>query len=169
MGNVAASGAISYTPSSGVVPFQGVPLVQIREGNEGDIVKVSRLWVEMVREMRPDFTPNVEWWRKIARESMRQGPYAMLVADSGGKIVGFLDWFVFPEPSTGKIHMVGQHLFLLPEYRTTGIGRTLYERAIEFGKSKGITTFELFCFDNEKLHWEKRGFSALRTLMRKEI
>lgn len=144
-------------------------MIQIRQANEGDITKAGRLWLEMVREMRPDFTPNVEWWRKIARESMRQGSYALLVADDGGKIVGFLDWFLFPEPSTGKIHMVGQHLFLLPEYRNSGVGRDLYERALDHGKSKGITTFELFCFDNEKPHWEKRGFSPLRTLMRKEL
>ena len=141
----------------------------IRQGNEGDIVKASRLWLEMVEEMRPDFTPNVEWWRKIARESMRSGAYFLLVADDGGKINGFLDWFLFPEPSTGQIHMVGQHLYLKPEFRGTGIGREMYETALEFGKTRGIKTFELFCFDAEQPYWEKRGFAPLRTLMRKEI
>ena len=143
--------------------------MQIRQANEGDLVKASRLWLEMVKEMRPDFTPNVEWWRKIARDSMRQGSYSMLVADDGGKIVGFLDWFLFPEPSTGQIHMVGQHLFLTPELRGTGVGRELYEKTMEIGVKRGVKIFELFCFDAEQVYWKKRGFSPLRTLMRKEI
>jgi GNAT superfamily N-acetyltransferase len=141
----------------------------IRQANEGDLLKASRLWLEMVQEMRPDFTPNVEWWRKIARESMRRGNYSMLVVDDGGKLVGFLDWFLFPEPSTGRIHMVGQHLFLKSELRGTGIGRELYEKTMEIGTARGVKTFELFCFDAEQSYWEKRGFAPLRTLMRKEI
>lgn len=141
----------------------------IRQANEGDLVKASRLWLEMVNEMRPEFTPNVEWWRRIARDAMRRGDYALLVADDGGKIVGFLDWFLFPEPSTGKIHMVGQHLFLKPELRGTGVGRELYEKTMEIGVELGVKTFELFCFDDEKMYWEKRGFTPLRTLMRKEL
>lgn len=141
----------------------------IRQGTESDIVKASRLWLEMVKEMRPDFTPNVEWWRRIAFESMRAGKYFILVADDGGKIVGFLDWFIFPEPSSGKIHAVGQHLYLKPELRGSGIGRNLYDKTIEEVKNMGITTVELFCFDNEKPMWEKRGFVPLRSLLRKEV
>lgn len=141
----------------------------IRQANEGDILKVGRLWLEMVKEMRPDFTPNVEWWRKIAADAMRNGSYSMLVVDDGGKIVGFLDWFLFPEPSTGQVHMVGQHLYLKPELRGSGVGRELYEKTMEIGVARGVKTFELFCFGNEQPYWEKRGFAPLRTLMRKEI
>jgi GNAT superfamily N-acetyltransferase len=141
----------------------------IRQANEADLHKAGRLWLAMVTEMRPDFTPNVEWWRKIARDSMRNGTYFMFVADEGGKIVGFLDWFLFPEPSTGQTHLVGQHLFLDPSFRGSGIGRELYEKTLEIGTGMGIKIFELFCFSNEQPYWEKRGFAPLRTLMRKEI
>lgn len=146
-----------------------LPTTKIRDAYEADIVKASRLWLEMVNEMRPDFTPNIGWWRKIATDAMRQGSYFMIVADDGGKVVGFLDWFLFPEPSTGKVHAVGQHLFLKPELRGTGIGRCLYESAIEKVKETGILTVELFCFENEKPMWEKRGFVPLRTLLRKQL
>lgn len=141
----------------------------VRAGNESDIVKASRLWLEMVKEMRPEWTPNVEWWRKIAVGSMRSGTYFVVVADEGGKLVGFLDWFIFDEPSTGKTHAVGQHLFLRPELRGSGIGRNLYDKAMEAVKDMGINTVELFCFENEKPMWEKRGFAPVRSLLRKEI
>ena len=141
----------------------------IREALEVDIIKASRLWLEMIAEMRPDFTPNVAWWRKIAATSMRSGDYFMIVADDGGRVVGFLDWFIFPEPSTGKIHAVGQHMFLKPEFRGSGVGRKLYEIALDRVTNRGITTIDLFCFDNEKQMWEKRGFVPLRTLLRKNL
>jgi GNAT superfamily N-acetyltransferase len=141
----------------------------IREALEVDIIKASRLWLEMIAEMRPDFTPNVAWWRKIAATSMRSGDYFMIVADDGGRVVGFLDWFIFPEPSTGKIHAIGQHMFLKPELRGSGVGRKLYEIALDKVTNRGITTIDLFCFDNEKQMWEKRGFVPLRTLLRKNL
>ena len=142
----------------------------IRQATEADIVKASRLWLEMLAEMAPQFdTPNVKWWREIAAVNMRQGQYHMLVADEGGKIVGFLDWFLFPEPSTGKVHVVGQHLFLESDYRGKGTGRELYETAIAWVKEHEIKSIDMFCFDKELPMWQKRGFVPLRTLLRKEV
>jgi GNAT superfamily N-acetyltransferase len=142
----------------------------IRQATEADIVKASRLWLDMLAEMAPQFdTPNVKWWREIATTSMRQGTYFMLVADEGGKIVGFLDWFLFPEPSTGQVHAVGQHLFLEDAYRGVGFGRELYERALAWAKKHEIKSIDMFCFDNEKPMWLRRGFTPLRTLLRKEV
>ena len=145
-------------------------MVNVRQATEADIVKASRLWLEMLAEMAPQFdTPNVQWWREIAAVNMRQGQYHMLVVDDGGKIVGFLDWFLFPEPSTGKVHVVGQHFYLKPEYRGHGLGRELYEKAVSWVREHKLGTIELFCFDKELPMWEKRGFKPLRTLLRKEV
>lgn len=140
----------------------------IREAAEADIVKASRLWLEMIAEMKPELTPNISWWRKIATKSLREGNYFMHVADDGGSIVGFLDYFRFPEPSTGKIHAVAQHLYLRRDLRGNGIGNMLIEAAIKSAKDMGILTMELFCFENEKPMWEKKGFKPYRSLMRME-
>jgi GNAT superfamily N-acetyltransferase len=141
----------------------------IRNGTEGDILKVSRLWVKMVTEMKPEWTPKVEWWRKIALNNLHGGRYFLSVADNGGKLSGFLDWFLYDEPSTGKLHAVGQHLFLDEEYRNIGIGNSLFHHAVEQAKKKKAEVIELMCFDNEKRFWEKKGFAPLRTLMRMEV
>jgi GNAT superfamily N-acetyltransferase len=142
----------------------------IRQATEADIVKASRLWLEMLAEMAPQFgTPNVKWWREIATTGMRQGTYFMLVADEGGKLVGFADWFLFPEPSTGQIHAVGQHLYLKPEYRGRGVGRELLKTAETHAMAKGVKAIDMFCFDKEKPMWEKHGYKPLRSLLRKEV
>lgn len=141
----------------------------IREGTEPDIIKISRLWLDMVKEMKPEYEPNVEWWRKIALQHLRSGIYYFYVADDGGKIVGFIDFFMYPEPSTGKKHCVGQHFFLKPEYRGKTTGRELYERSLSKGKKLGAKIIELFCFENERAMWKRKGFKSLRTLMRMEV
>ena len=143
--------------------------MRIRQANESDVLKVSRLWLEMVQEMKPEYTPNIMWWRQIAHESLKAGHYHILVAEEGGRVEGFVDWFVFPEPSTGKFHAIGQHLFLKPSRRGEGIGRDLYDKAIGWAKDHGIATVDMFCFDKEKPMWEAKGFSPLRSLLRKEI
>lgn len=143
--------------------------VIIRKGNEGDVIKVSRLWLEMLKEMKPEYTPNIEWWRTICIESLRSKRYMIFIAELGGSIKGFLDLFLFPEPSTGKIHAIGQHFFIRPNYRKNGIAYSLYKRAIKESIKNKASIFELFCFDNEKDMWMKKGFKPIRNLLRKEM
>jgi GNAT superfamily N-acetyltransferase len=140
-----------------------------RSGDEQDIVKVSRLWNEMVYEKRPEWTPNMDWWRDIAVKNFRAGVYFFYVADEGGKLVGFTDFFIYKEPSTGQLTGAGQHLFLKKEYRDKKIGLQLMLEVLEYYKTHGVTTAEIYCFGEEQSMWEAKGFKAVRTLMRVEV
>lgn len=140
----------------------------IRPGLEQDVVKVSRLWLEMVAELAPTYTPNVGWWRTMALQHLRGNRYHIFVADLGGRLVGFIDFFFFPEPSTGKIHAVGQHFYLTPEFRGQGVGRDLYQAAIELA-TPIAQVVELFAFSAQTANWEKQGYKPVRTLLRKEL
>lgn len=141
----------------------------IRRGQIGDVLKVSRLWLKMVNELAPDYTPNVEWWRSHAEQFLKNGNYSMFVAEEGGKLVGFLDFFLFYEPSTGKLHGIGQHFYVIPEYRGNCVSGKLYRNTVKAMKEKGCKVMELFCFDNEKTMWEKKGFVLKRMLLRREL
>lgn len=103
----------------------------IRKGTENDILKISRLWLKMVDELAPDYTPNVEWWREIAYNTIRNGMYHVFVIEEGGRLLGFLDFFLYPEPSTGKVHMVGQHFWVEPEMRSNCVSGKLYRTALK--------------------------------------
>jgi GNAT superfamily N-acetyltransferase len=141
----------------------------IRRGTEHDVLKVSRLWLKMVEELAPDFTPNVVWFRNHAHKFLKTGDYAIFVAEEGGKIVGFIDFFIFPEPSTGKIHGVGQHFYVSPEYRGNCISGQLYKKTVDTMKKVGCQALELFCMDNEKRIWTKKGYKPVRTMVRRYI
>jgi len=143
--------------------------VTIRKGNEGDLAKVGRLWLAMTQELAPSFTPNLDWWRKMARAHMQGGNYTMLVAEAGQKIIGFIDWFLYPEPSTGKVHAVGQHFYVAPEARRGKTAWALYAAAEGVVEMSAAKVMELFCFEKEQPMWAKRGYRPLRTLMRKEM
>jgi ribosomal protein S18 acetylase RimI-like enzyme len=145
-------------------------MVNVRQATEADIVKASRLWLEMLVELTPQFaSPNVGWWRKLAIAGLREGNRFILVADEGGRLIGFVDWCLYPDPSDGQIHAVGQHTYLKPEYRGRGIGDELYRKAIEAGKKFGVKVVDLFCMDNEKPKWEKRGYKFVMSFLRKEV
>lgn len=144
--------------------------MEIRQGTEADILKASRLWLEMLKELAPQYkSPNIEWWRRTAENAFRRKVYFLFVADNGGKIVGFLDWFLFPEPSTGLVHAVGQHYYVMPEYRGTTVAGRLYRQTVAEAVKKGAKVFELFTFESQKPMWIDLGFNPLRTLMRKEV
>ncbi len=128
-------------------------------------MKISRLWWDMVREMRPDWEPRQDWWREHCFGFLRTGRYFIFAAEEGGKIVGFLDYFIFPEPSTGKIHAVGQHFYVKPEYRRTRVAWHLYQSAFMAAKQRA-ENIDLFCFPEEEKFWKKRGFKPIRLSMR---
>lgn len=123
----------------------------------------------MVRELAPEYTPNVEWWREHAKRFLSAGTYQAFVAEDGGRIVGFLDGFIFPEPSTGKLHGVGQHFYVLPEYRGTSAAGLLYRHLLKTARESGCQVIELFCFDREKSFWLKKGYKPVRSMVRREI
>ena len=142
--------------------------MNIRRGDKNDVLKVSRLWLQMTQELAPELTPNAYWWREMAAALLKQDNYFMFVAEEGGKLCGFIDYFLFPEPATGKRHCVGQHFYILPEYRKTGLAGDLWRGVLKISKAQGAQVWELFCFTNEKPMWEHHGFQPQRILMRKE-
>jgi GNAT superfamily N-acetyltransferase len=141
---------------------------KIRLANNVDILKVSRLWLNMVKELAPDLNPNMEWWRRHAEKFMKTDDYFMFVAEEGGRILGFVDYFLFPEPATSKIHAVGQHLYVLPEHRNNEVSGKLWKIVLRHSKKRGAEIHELFCFEKEQKFWERHKFSLRRFLMRKE-
>ncbi|MCP4988366.1 MAG: GNAT family N-acetyltransferase [Colwellia sp.] len=141
--------------------------MKIRKAEEKDIVEISLLWLDMVNELARDLVPNVAWWRILAKKYLQSGDYFIYVAEIDEQIIGFIDYFLFAEPATSKFHCVGQHFFVLCNYRNTNVPGYLYRKVLRESKKQGAQTHELFCFEKEKSFWEKRGFSLKRCLMRK--
>lgn len=145
-------------------------MIAVVEATSEDLSVTQQLWLDMVKEKRPDWSPRSDWWLVLAEELLRSGTYTQLVAidSTAMEAAGFLDFLVFPEPSTGKIHMVGQHLYVRPEYRGSSAALRLIRAAKKKAGKQGASVVELFAFSDEVDQWTKVGFSPVRILMRSE-
>ena len=139
----------------------------IRQANQKDIFKVSLLWLRMVRELAPELKPNVNWWRSHCERFIGSGDYFLYVAEIEGKMVGFIDFFMFAEPATSKYHCIGQHFFVLFKHRKSNVAGRLYKKVLTESAKFGAQSWELFCFEKERPVWERHGFNLRRCLMRK--
>ena len=141
----------------------------IRAATESDVLKISRLWFLMVREMRPEWDPNPALWREHCFNFLRSGKYFIFVAEEGGRILGFIDYFLFAEPSTNKLHAVGQHFYMIPEFRKGKTAWWLYKVATDTAKKLGARVLELHCFESELPKWKRKGYEPTRFLVRQEV
>jgi len=142
----------------------------IRQGTESDLNKIGRLWLEMVRELTPNYTPMLDWWKAITINLMRNNKeYYVFVADDNGKIVGFLDFLLLAEASTGKVQALGRHYYVKPEYRKTKIASEIYHESCEEAIKRGAKAFTLLCLPKGVRFWKKRGFKIDEVSMRMEM
>lgn len=146
-------------------------MIIIRYARPHDVEEIASLWERMVKELKPDYAPNVSWWAGMAKVLLNTDAYRCLTAvdDCTGRIIGFLDGFLYPEPSTGKLHAVGQHFYVLPEYRGTSTAGRLYKEAIRAARAAGSTVLEFFCFPAEQSFWENKGYAPTRMMMRRSL
>ncbi len=140
----------------------------IRLGNKKDVEQISKLWFQMVNELRPDWKPNINWWKKMCYALLDMKDfYSIAVAEIKGEIVGFMDGLAFPEPSTGKLHGVAQHFYILPKYRKSNVALKLYRYVLRLAQERKVEIFEFFCFSDNKDFWSKKGYKEIRTMMRR--
>lgn len=145
-------------------------MISVRIAEPEDIQQVSDLWLKMVNEIYPENTPRQDWWIEICKALMTTERYFIVIAEVDGRIVGFIDGFAFPEPSTGKIHGVGQHMYVSPEYRSTSAARKLYKKGIQIARRLfNVQVREFYCTPENRPFWEKKGYVSHRLMMRRTV
>jgi len=75
------------------------------------------------------------------------------IALSGEKIIGYITCYIKEQPSFFKIKTLGDisGFMVTKEFRNNGIGKKLYNLAIEYFKEHGIKYFTLFTSVNNKI------------------
>lgn len=145
-------------------------MIRVRLAEPEDIQKVSDLWLKMVNEIYPDNTPRPDWWIEICKALMATARYCIVVAENNdGKIIGFIDGFTFPEPSTGMIHGVGQHMYIEPDYRNTMVAMKIYRKIMKVAKLLKVQMWEFYCTPDNSTFWKKKGFNIQRIMMRRSL
>jgi GNAT superfamily N-acetyltransferase len=134
-----------------------------------DIEAISFLWKKMINEMQPELTPNRERWAEMTLSLINTGIYIIVIAKekTSNSIVGFIDGLTFHAPETDKIHGIGQHFYILPEFRKTWVAALLYIRIVSIAVERGAIALDLHCGPKELKFWNRHGFDTARYLMRR--
>lgn len=143
--------------------------MNIRNATPQDGKRLKALWLDMALELDPKGAPNPAWWEAVFMNSLRQSSIRTLVAEDQGKLVGFLQYVFFPEPSDGKKHCHGTHLYLRPEYRGKRAGFRMVEQGIADAKKNGAKVIELMCHEAQVKMWKKKGWKLGQQQMVLEI
>lgn len=138
----------------------------IRRAFEYDVHKLARLWLAMVNELNPDFDPNLQWWRRDTLNMMRHDKdYMCLLAEEGGKVVGFSDGYIMLEPAQGKILFFSRHSYVQPELRHGDVIKKIYRELTAEARARGAQALMFGCGDTTKAMWESHGYRQVEYTM----
>lgn len=141
---------------------------RIRRASADDIDAVSKLWLSMVNEFEPQNIPNRGWWIDRQAGLYNSGIYYQFIAEEEIGIIGMVDFLIIPEPSDGKIHAIGQQLYVLPGFRKTSIAGRLWKAAYKQARELA-QVMDTTAYAETKPFWEKRGFKFYCYSLRKEV
>lgn len=147
-----------------------MPTVEIRRATENDARDLARVhvqaWQWAYRGLMPDALLDgldaerrATSWQQLIREGQVPRPH---VAVTGSGVAGFSHADTSGDedagPETGEVTAI----YLLEEYVGTGVGRRLWEAAVDQLHGSGHTAFSVWVLDSNKrgrTFYERRGMS----------
>ncbi|TAJ95933.1 MAG: GNAT family N-acetyltransferase [Gammaproteobacteria bacterium] len=140
-------------------------LVFVEKDRAEDIARLALNLLEEVqaRTGRKIDAPNLAQTTRLCKNFLAKGQYNVVAACAGDVIVGFgslcESHALYAEGTFGIL----QELYVLPEYRSQGVGAKLLEKIVEFARKKGWRRLELATpplpeFDGSVRFYEKNGF-----------
>ncbi|MBI4176276.1 MAG: GNAT family N-acetyltransferase [Candidatus Aenigmarchaeota archaeon] len=152
-----------------------MPMIEIRKAKAKDIPAVVELAMDLVRYHKFDSyldpSKNVRSaYAKYFRQSIRSRKKLLLVAETDGRIMGFVLGEILKMPPIFKIRTAGyvRDMLVAERFRRRGVGKLLLKSLFKWFKGKGIKHVELHVHimnDIGKKAWETYGF---RTFLLKQ-
>lgn len=117
----------------------------IEKGSEKDTQELAQIYLESYKGLEEYSYTHMDDVLAYLNWLFRRDVAGIFVARHNGKIVGFVasdgNWFSKRE---GKVVGAIHELVVLPDYRNKGVGKALVEKVIEYFKSRGLDTAELW-------------------------
>lgn len=113
--------------------------INVRRASPCDINRCGDLWVEMVKEEKPDVVPSKEIWCDKMFQFIQSDRNHLYVGEVDGKIVSFVSGCWDVDPLNGERYILGTHFYVQPEFRKHKIGKMLHNKYINVGKKLGVS------------------------------
>lgn len=150
-------------------------MLTVRRARLEDIEAITPLWLDMMREHEsrdPRFklaTSPEAAYKGQFREMIENPDTAVFLAEEEGRAVGYLMALVlrnppfFPNNSYGFV----AEMAVAPDFRRTGIGRRLWDRALGWFRRKGVQNVQLNVSranESGMRFWNSVGFREFLTI-----
>lgn len=143
--------------------------VTVRRGGKEDFDIICRLWQKMMdyhKEFDPRFAVIPEGqanFRKYLKQIIERDDYLTLVAETEGRVVGYMIGAIFDNPELFIIKRYGfvAEIYVEVELRGRGVGEQLFEKMRRWFSRHKITVFQLNVSYLNKSginFWKKLGF-----------
>ena len=138
--------------------------MNFRQADIHDILPVTLLWVKMIQEVFDGFVNldkvEMDAFSFAICDRIRYPNTYTLLAESEGKIIGFIHWYIQDRPY-GKPREVAfcECLYIEPEYRGKGTDKELIEGFCNWAAEREIPVEFMTKYDRslDKI-WEHKGF-----------
>jgi hypothetical protein len=128
--------------------------MNIRLGATGDIHKVGRLWVDMIREIFPDRNPDITAWKSSTSSLFGMKNYQMWIVEDAGKILGFTDYIIQYDQTMSKLILNSFQTYVCPEHRKTGATKLLWTELVKVAKTNKCDKVLFSTSPNLQKYWE---------------
>lgn len=114
---------------------------RVRSGRKADSEQFLNLVVALAKFEHLD-PPSESGRRRLVEDVFRRKRARLLVAEEGGRLVGYALYFYSYSSFVAKPTLYLEDLFVLEEYRKRGIGLILFRRCVDIAISKGCGRME---------------------------
>ena len=114
------------------------------------------------------WTGDEKWVEKALWESLKNETCTVFVAECDHKIVGFIDWLVFPSFWEGSSQGLINHLFVHADFQGRGVGASLVEAVVGRADAESIGEMHVSTgWENAKARrfYAKYGFTEEHLLL----
>jgi len=121
-------------------------------------------------QMLNNYEIPVEILKKRLQDMLMDG-YLCLGAYDREVLIGICGIWVLNKLYIGK-HLEPDNVFVLPEYRSSGVGKLMLDRVLNYALEIGCNTAEINCYiNNEKgiQFWNNQGYKAIGYHMQKVL
>jgi GNAT superfamily N-acetyltransferase len=131
----------------------------VREARESDVGRIHQLVLDLARyERAPDQVKATPEQLRAALFGPQPAAYA-LVAEAGGKVVGFALYFLNFSTWEGVHGIYLEDLYVMPEHRGTGLGKAMLRSLAQIAVQRGYARVEWWVLD-----WNEPSIDFYRRL-----
>lgn len=152
--------------------------IEIHESHAEDVNDtLKQLWIESIREGSLAILPteaNAATWARFTQDGLSKGRDLLLVAKTGNRTIGYALANVSRESPFELSEPICflNDVYVVPEFRGKGIGKSLTTECLSKMKAKGFKTVRLNVLPENKIAiklYEKLGFKTFMYGMNKAL